>query len=152
LNLIVGGVNFFPVNPIQKNVVEIDLLLKDYDEKTDFYNVDISLITELLKHLGSHDSDDWDNIKFYNCAKSLSVKRPSLSCKIIVRRARDISKGTGTLLSQTDRALGSKLNDSLVLTLYRIVGSSVKGWNDNAFWIPNICFPNDLCFYDTIEI
>lgn len=152
LNLIVGGVNFFPINPIQENTNAIDLLLKDYDEKTDFYNVNLSLIEELFKHIGSYDSDDWDNTKFYNCAKSLSVKRPSLSCKIIVRRARDISKGTGTLLSQTDRLLGNKLNDSLVLTLYRIIGSSSKGWNDKPFWIPNICFPNDLCFYDTIEL
>jgi hypothetical protein len=69
-------------------------------------------------------------------------------CYLLIRRNRDISKGTGTLLSPTDRKIGDKFSKALVLTLYRVNGKSSKGWNGNPFWIPNIKFPDDACFYD----
>lgn len=151
LNLIVGGVNLFPTNPFENNTKELDALLSAYDDKTNYYDVDFNLIIQLLQLVGSYELEDWNSEKFINCIKSLSVKRPSTSCKIIIRRNRDISKGTGTLLSPNDRALGGRLNDSLVLTLYRVNGESSKGWSNKPLWIPNICFPSDLCFYDTID-
>ena len=47
--------------------------------------------------------------------------------KIIVRRDRDISKGTGTLLSPNDRKLGDQYDDEVVLTLYKVTR---KKWKD----------------------
>ncbi|AZA78102.1 DEAD/DEAH box helicase [Chryseobacterium sp. G0186] len=147
LNLISGGVNFFPNDPIQDYTVEIDALLNEFgiDEKN---IVDITHIQQILKYVGSNTNDDWDKNKFLNCVNSLSLKRPQTKCYLIVRRNRDISKGTGTLLSPTDRILGDKLGDSIVLTMYKIQGGKNKGWNDKSFWIPNIKFPNNLGFYD----
>ena len=68
---------------------------------------------------------------------------------MIVRRDRDISKGTGTLLSPNDRQLGDCHPNDVVLTLYRVKGSMDKGWSGNPLWIPNIKLPEGYCFYDT---
>lgn len=148
LNFVAGGVNFFPNNPIEVHTTKIDSLLSNYKIENETELTTFDFISELLKYVGSDISIDWDSQKFSNCVKSLSVKRPSTKCYLLIRRNRDISKGTGTLLSPTDRKIGDKLNKSLVLTLYRVNGQLSKGWNDNPFWIPNIKFPDDACFYD----
>jgi hypothetical protein len=148
LNFVAGGVNFFPNEPIQNFTQEIDSILAAFptEKETELANFDI--IQRLLQYVGSNETYDWDNDKFINCVQSLSVKRPSTKCHLIIRRNRDISKGTGTLLSPTDRKIGDKLSKALVLTLYRVNGDSAKGWNGNPLWIPNIKFPDDSCFYD----
>ena len=65
---------------------------------------------------------------------------------MIVRRDRDIAKGTGTLLSPNDRALVSKITDQVSLTMYKVTGTKV--WDGKEIWIPNIKFPDGLVFYD----
>nr|WP_314498650.1 Z1 domain-containing protein [uncultured Chryseobacterium sp.] len=147
VNFIAGGVNFFPNYPTQDYTDHIDFLLGQYGTE-DNNIVQISEIQELLKYVGSNAEDDWDKDKFLNCVNSLSLKRPRTKYNLIVRRNRDISKGTGTLLSPNDRSLGDKLHDSVVLTMYRVNGTKEKGWKGHPFWIPNIKFPNDSGFYD----
>jgi hypothetical protein len=66
-----------------------------------------------------------------------------------VRCERDISKGTGTLLSPNDRDLVNNFPDSVVLVMYRITGTIEKGWNGNSLWIPNIKLPNNMIFFKT---
>jgi hypothetical protein len=148
LNFVAGGVNFFPNNPLENNAEQIDELLSSYQDEKETENTTFETIQQLLKYVGSTDIEDWDNEKFNNCVQSLSVKRPSTKCYLIIRRDRDISSGTGTLLSPTDRKIGDKLNKALVLTLYRVNGQTSKGWQGKPFWIPNIKFPDDACFYD----
>ena len=148
LNFIAGGVNFFPNNPIENYTAEIDNLLIQYATENETETTTFDTIQNLLKYVGSSEVVDWDTEKFVDCVQSLSVKRPSTKCYLIIRRDRDISKGTGTLLSPTDRKIGDKLNKALVLTLYRVKGQTSKGWNGKPFWIPNIKFPDDACFYD----
>ncbi len=148
LNFVAGGVNFFPNNPIEDYTEQIDQLLENYQVENETENTTFDTIQELLKYVGSIEVVDWDTQKFINCVQSLSVKRPSTKCHLIIRRDRDISKGTGTLLSPTDRRIGDKLDKALILTLYRVNGQTSKGWNGKPFWIPNIKFPNDACFYD----
>ncbi len=148
LNFVAGGVNFFPNNPIEHYTKEIDDLLIQYTIEHEMETTTFDAIQKLLRYVGSMEVVDWDTEKFINCVQSLSVKRPSTQCCLIIRRDRDISKGTGTLLSPTDRKIGDKLNKSLVLMLYRVNGQVSKGWNGKPFWIPNIKFPDDACFYD----
>lgn len=148
LNLITGGVNFFPNNPIEDFTEEIDILLAQYSKEHETETTTFEIIQNLFKYLGSKEIIDWDAKKFANCVQSLSVKRPSTKCYIIIRRDRDISKGTRTLLSPSDRKIGDRLNKALVVTLYRINGKVSKGWSGKPFWIPNIKFPSDVCFYD----
>jgi hypothetical protein len=149
LNFIAGGVNFFPNNPIENYTEQIDELLENYQIESDTEMTTFDTVQQLLKYVGSADIVDWDTEKFIDCVQALSVKRPSTKCYLIIRRNRDISKGTGTLLSPTDRKIGDKLNKEIVLTLYRVNGQASKGWNGKPFWIPNIKFPDDACFYDT---
>lgn len=67
--------------------------------------------------------------------------------KLIVRRNRDIGRGTGTLLSPNDRRLGDEYPDNLVLTMYKITGNTDKGWDGAKIWIPNIKLPSDCVYY-----
>ena len=66
---------------------------------------------------------------------------------LTVRIMHNIGKGTGTLLSPTDRKLGDEYPDALVLTMYKITGNRDKGWDGSQIWIPNIKFPGDCAYY-----
>ena len=105
----------------------------------------------ILELIVLENSSDFDINKYVSCIKALREKRPSVKCRLIVRIDRDISKGTGTMLSPTDRQLGDKFNDDIVLTMYRLVGSTDKGWKGKPLWMPNIKFPEGICFYNTLE-
>ena len=148
LNFVAGGVNYFPNDPIQENADAIDDLLAGYTNESGVEEVSFDLVSQILKLTGSYSKDDWDNDKFTHCAQSLSVKRPGTKYLLMVRRDRDIAKGTGTMLSPNDRRLGDSINDSVILTLYRNEGAAAKGWKGNPFWMPNIKFPSDAYFYD----
>jgi hypothetical protein len=145
LEIISGGTNHFPFTPTSANLNEIDRLLQDYSG--DEYNVaNIDLILELISLCQSNQDHDWPSDTYKNCILSLEeqyLKDPVL----IVRRNRDISKNTGTLLSPNDRALGNRFNKRVVLTMYRVNGQIEKGWDGQPLWIPNIKFPSDKFFY-----
>ncbi len=70
---------------------------------------------------------------------------------MIVRRNRNISKGTGTLLSPDDRALGDSIKKLPVLILYRVEGEKDKGWDGMPLWIPNIKLPEGKNFFKIDE-
>lgn len=147
LNVISGGVNFFPNYPIEDNVATIDPLVEKFKDQ-DICVTDEDTLLEILNHAGSELPSDFDSKKFQDCITALVQKRPKLKFRIIVRYNRDISKGTGTLLSPTDRLLGDQYKGDVVLTLYRVKGQSEKGWKGKPFWIPNIKFPHDSSFYN----
>ncbi len=153
LNLIVGGVNFFSSNPYQNNAKQLDILLEDFNETGKYHQIQCDLLIELLKFVGDIDKQDWNNKKFSSAVFALSTKRPSTKFALIVRKNRDIKKGTGTLLSPTDRRIGNELKSNfVVLTLYKVIGSTDKGWNGIPFYIPNIKLPEGICIYDTVDI
>lgn len=152
LNLLVGGVNFFSPNPDQTNVIVLDKLLQDNDEDEKYEQVDVTHLITLLKHLKDDNPIDWDNKKFSHSLAALSLKRPSTKYALILRKDRNIAKGTGTLLSPSDRKIGDTLKDWAVLTLYRVNGTKDKYWNGNPFYIANIKFPTGVCLYDTIDL
>ncbi len=149
LNICAGGVNYFPNDPIEGNAEIIDSILENAFLEGDPAIAPKELLIELLKHCGSKDSDDFDNSKFTSAIEALSSKRPTTKFKVIVRKGRDISKGTGTLLSPNDRQLGERHPNDVVLTLYRVNGSRDKGWSGSPLWIPNIKLPEGFCFYDS---
>lgn len=151
LNIIAGGANYFASEPIEANLNTIDELVGEYLDLQSAV-VDKDTIVRLLNLAGSRDKNDFDNEKYIHCCEALSLKRPSVKYRLIVRTNRDIAKGTGTLLSPNDRKLGDGYSDEVVLTLYRVNGSVEKGWSGTPVWVPNIKFPSNACFYDTIEI
>lgn len=146
LEIIAGGANHFPFYPSEKNCPEIDNLLDNFDSNTDFHEVEINLIKDLIRMCESNHAYDWPSEEYIGCIESLEesyLRNPVL----IVRRDRNIGKGTGTLLSPNDRALGNRLDQRIVLTLYRVIGDQEKGWNGSPLWIPNIKFPSSKFFY-----
>lgn len=148
LNFIQGGVNIFPLQPIENNTIELDPLLLSYSNEESTI-VDKDYVINLLHYCGSNNSEDFPNQKFISSINALANKRPSIKCRLIIRTNRNLSKGTGTLLSENDRILGSRYNDEIVLTIYRVNGKIEQGWNGSPLWIPNIKFPSDCCFYDS---
>lgn len=150
INIISGGTNYFPINPIESNTSLVDPLVQHYASRESVL-VDKELILELLKYVGSKNSDEFCGKKFTNCITALAGKRPSTKFRLIVRVNRNVSRGTGTLLSPTDRNLGECFKDEVVLTLYRVNGDITKGWNGSPLWIPNIKFPNNTNYFDVID-
>lgn len=148
LDVISGGVNYFPNFPIANNVEKIDPIVDKLPLTEKPIIVPKDIIIDLLKYCGSKDPDDFDNAKFISCIDALFQKRPSIKYKIIVRKNRDIAFGTGTLLSPKDREIGDEIMDDVLLTLYRVKGDKAKGWSGHPLWIPNIKLPEGYCYYD----
>ena len=137
-----GGVNYFPFSPINKDISTLDDLLEPFTDE--LYSVSMKLIAKLLEQVDSEE-DDWDVKAFIGFVNTFISENPLSQAKLIVRRNRDIAKGTGTLLSPNDRSLGDRFKDEVVLTMYKVTGS--KGWNGEQLWIPNIKLPGDVTYY-----
>ena len=150
LNAIIGGMNFFASEPIDLHTSEIDNLISTIEDAHSV-STNRETMVKLLNLVGSSDEQDFSSSKYISCVHALCAKRPAVKLRLIIRKNRDVSKGTGTLLSENDRKLGGQFDDEIVLTLYRIEGDVSKGWNGKPLWIPNIKFPKNICFYDTFE-
>ena len=137
-----GGVNYFPFYPTNKSINAIDTMLQPFDNET--HTVSLRLIVNLLELVDS-ELDDWNQQAFIGFVNTFIADNPLAQGKLIVRRDRDISKGTGTLLSPNDRALGDAIHDYVVLTMYKVTGN--KGWDGRKLWIPNIKLPGNVTYY-----
>lgn len=144
LNMIAGGVSYFPFYPTNSDIEEIDRMLSAFSEN-DGYSVSLKFIYQLLQFINS-EKGDWNKNAYLAFLNSYISEDPSRQGILIVRRNRDIAKGTGTLLSPNDRALVSKITDQVALTMYKVTGT--KGWDGKQLWIPNIKFPDGLIFYN----
>lgn len=144
LNMLVGGVSYFPFYPTNDDISQIDNILSAFSEN-DGYSVNLQLIYQIIQMIDS-EKGDWNKKSYLSFLKSYISEDPSRQGVLIVRRGRDIAKGTGTLLSPNDRALVSRITDKVSLTLYKVTGT--KGWDGKEIWIPNIKFPDGLVFYD----
>jgi hypothetical protein len=146
MDVIVGGVNYFPNFPKRKHVKQVDDMLVQYSGQ-DMYETTLNGVITLLENFESEFKSDWSNTAFINCIKALKASHAENKATLIVRRERSISKGTGTLLSPVDRSLGDTVKDRPILTLYRINGEQEKGWDGYPLWIPNIKLPEGKNFY-----
>lgn len=144
LDTVAGGVSYFPFYPVNKDIDALDKLLFSFEEN-DGYSVNIKLIYELIEAIDS-ESSDWNKKVYLNFLNAYMLENPSRQGVLIVRRGRDIAKGTGTLLSPNDRALIASVTDQVSLVLYKVTGT--KGWDGKGLWIPNIKFPDGLVFYN----
>ena len=80
---------------------------------------------------------------------AILANNPTAQGILIVRRNRDITKGTGAMLSPNDWSLGASHSDKTVLTMYKVTGN--KGWSGKQLWIPNIKLPESMVYYDVEE-
>lgn len=139
-----GGVNYFPFYPLNSDIVAIDKLLDMFSD--DIYTVSMKLIAKLLEYVDS-ETEDWNSKAFIGFINTFLSADPTSQAKLIVRKNRDIGRGTGTLLSPTDRKLGDQYPEEVVLTMYKITGNTAKGWAGEQIWIPNIKLPGDFIYY-----
>lgn len=137
-----GGVDYFPFAPENNSIEELDSLLSRFGDDT--YSVNLNMFINILSHIVS-ESDDWKPSNFISMLQMMLAEKPSAQGKLIVRRNRDIGKGTGTLLSPDDRKIGKEITDVPVLTMYKVLGN--KGWNGRQIWIPNIKLPGSDVYY-----
>lgn len=145
LSTFMGGVNYFPFSPENKSVQELDEILQKFSDNIQYYSVNLNIIINILNQIKS-DNNDWNVELFKKFILSEISNQQNKQGILLVRRNRNIGRGTGTLLSPTDRKIGDSIHDKIVLTMYKVTGE--KGWNGKKIWIPNIKFPNDMVYYD----
>jgi len=143
LCLLSGGVNYFPFEPENKNITALDELLEPFEDGV--YSVNLKLCVRLLEETTS-ESDDFDTGAFISFVKTFIAEKPLMQGQLVVRRNRDIAKGTGTMLSPTDRKIGADYKDCVVLTMYKVTGT--KGWEGREIWIPNVKLPGNTVYYN----
>lgn len=151
INLFVGGVNYFPYHPNENNLLEVNkllpIILSQNKIKDDLYKIDIDTLFLILDRLGNYISEDWDKEKFIYSIQALQSQRPSFKIYILIKTGRELTRATGSMLSESDRKLGDKYPNDLFLTLYQVVGSRDKGWKGQDFWLPNIKLPHKGVVY-----
>lgn len=142
-----GGVNYFPFAPKNRNIKIIDDMLSKFGDEGS-YTVNLKFVISLLEQI-DNDTNDWSAEALIGFINSIIAEKPLSQAQLIVRRERDISEGTGTLLSETDRRLGDQFPNITVLTMYKVTGR--KGWGGQKIWIPNIKLPSDMIYYTMVN-
>ena len=142
-----GGTNYYPFYPSNDTIEQLDKLLAPFTEDEPVYQVSLRIMKEILSHIES--DDDFRVTAFISILEMMLSEKPNAQGMLIVRRNRDVTQGTGALLSPNDWALGGQYTASTVLTMYKVTGK--KGWGGQELWVPNIKLPNDLIYYDVQE-
>ena len=142
-----GGTNYYPFDPDNTTIEQLDALLAPFDDAEPSYQVNLRLMKEIFSHISS--AEDFNVSSFVSILDTMLAEQPSAQGVLIVRRNRDVAKGTGALLSPNDWSLGASFEDKVVLTMYKMTGR--KGWNGRQLWVPNIRLPKDVVYYDVEE-
>lgn len=147
ISMLSGGTNYYPFNPDNNTIADIDKILQSFDEAEPIYQVSLRLMKEIFGHITSDDDFKVHNI--VAVIDTMLAEKPLTQGVLIVRRGRDVAKGTGALLSPNDWSLGASITNQVVLTMYKVTGR--KGWDGRELWVPNIKLPNDVVYYDLTE-
>ncbi len=143
VDLVAGGTNYYPNDPDNDDVDAIDKLLEPFEE-TGHYQVSAKMVLEVLAHIQA--SEDFNLTAFQSVINARLAENPSEQSILIVRRGREVTQGTGSLLSPNDRQLGDQFSNRIVLTMYEITGD--LGWKRSRLWVPNIKLPDFMNYYD----
>lgn len=144
---IAGGKNYFPSDPQNKTIDDLTKLLQPFDENVPSYQVSLHLVRQILEHIATE--QEFRLPSFLSFIDAFLADHPSAQAQLIVRRDRDIRKGSRALLSPNDWKLGEEFTASIVLTMYQVTGK--KGWNGKKIWVPNIKLPDQVDYYDIEE-
>lgn len=142
-----GGTNYYPFDPDNDSIEALDELLKVFEDTTSTYQVNLRLMKELFKHITSAEDFKVDSV--ISILDTILTEKPTAQGVLIVRRNRDVAKGTGALLSPNDWSLGASVTDKVVLTMYKMTGR--KGWGGRQLWVPNIKLPQNIIYYDVAD-
>lgn len=142
-----GGTNYYPLSPDNDTIEQITELLAQFSENEPYYQVNLRFIKEILSHVTA--DPDFKLSSFMAIFDMMLAEVPTTQGILIVRRNRDIAKGTGALLSPNDWQLGGSFPRKVVLTMYQVTGT--KGWGGRLLWVPNIKLPQGSVYYDVIK-
>ena len=115
-----------------------------FSDTEKYYQVSLRLIVDILSHISG--GNGFAMSSFLSCIKTILAENPTAQGALIVRRERNIAKGTGSLLSPNDLAVGNAIKNMTVVTMYKVTGE--KGWNGRKLWVPNIKLPGNVVYYD----
>ena len=147
VSVISGGTNYYPFDPQNATIADIDMLLRNFSDDEPYYQVNLRLMKDIFSHIVP--STDFRQTAFVSFIDMMLAEKPGAQGVLIVRRNRNVAKGTGALLSPNDWKLGGSFSDKVVLTMYQMTGE--KGWNGEKIWVPNIKFPDNAMYYDVEE-
>lgn len=139
-----GGTNYYPFDPENDSIEALDALLAPFSDEEPSYKVSLRLMKEIFSHVIS--GADFNVASYVSFLDMFLSENPAAQGYLIVRRNRNIAKGTGAMLSPNDWQLSMSITDHVVLTLYKVTGE--KGWSNRQIWVPNIKLPNDGVYYD----
>jgi len=146
LSQIVGGVNYFAAFPTNNTLQNLDELLLPYNGKG-FVDCPISLLIQILSHIGSENQDsDWNSQEYINAINMIAEKENLKTAKLFVSIERKITRGKGTMLSENDRVDIAKYISDIALIMYRMANAPELGWN-GSIWMPNIKLPEGFTFF-----
>ncbi|MDR1583863.1 MAG: Z1 domain-containing protein [Prevotellaceae bacterium] len=146
LDQIVGGVNYFAAFPVNNTLQNLDSLLVAYDGRG-FIDCPISLIVDILSHIGSENqASDWNAKEYINALNMVAEKKNLKTAKLFVSTGRRITKGKGTMLSEKDRINIDRYTSDIALIMYRMVDDPELGWG-GPIWMPNIKLPEGFTFF-----
>ena len=143
VNFVTGNTNYYPNDPENDDAAALNSLLSSF-ESTGYHQVSAKLLLKILKHIKP--SEDFNLSAFLGAINAKIAECPSEQSILIVRRNREVTQGTGSLLSPNDRDLGAQFNNRIVLTMYQISGA--HGWKQENLWVPNIKLPDFVNYYD----
>lgn len=140
---VLGGTNYFPPSPNQKNFDGVLGILDQADLPSDKpTEVKVDLAKDLLKW--ASEAPDWPTQTFISGLVAIAA-HSSKQPLVLVRRGRRIGR-TGTMLSPTDRALGAQLASETLITIYEVLGEA-EGWRGLDFWMMNVKLPEGLAYH-----
>jgi hypothetical protein len=145
-SMLVGGTNYFPARPNESNLGKCDQLLSDFDDEKTGHFVDEELAVSMLKSSKTSDNVSWPVDGFLGAINSLSSDR-DIRIRLLIRRDRNISRDTGTMLSPDDRKQGNEYSNEVVITAYRLNGKLEQGWTGTPFWIFNLKLPEGIVYH-----
>lgn len=142
--VIAGGTNYYPYYPGNDSIDGISELLKTFSDKEPYYQVSLRVMKTILSHITS--GPDFKIGAFQSVLDAILAENPLAQGILIVRRSRNVARGTGALLSPNDWQLGGTFPSKTVLTMYQVTGE--KGWGGKQLWVPNIKLPENEMYYD----
>lgn len=145
LNVVPGGSNRFPVDPVNNTYEQIQSLVAKFGSKDPVQQVSLNFVVQILNHISAEESF---NMKGYiRMIEAKLAEDPLAQGGLLVRRDRNISHASRALLAPNDWAETNRLEDEFVLTIYSVLGQKENGWGGNPVWVPNIKLPKTKNFY-----
>ena len=141
---------YFMYYAIPANVAEIDGLLSQYKDNEEAYQVNYELLKKLVVlPQAENPNQRWNPNAVVATLERL--ERRGIVPYLAVRRDRDIVNNYGAILDPTDQQVSRE--NGVVLFMYRLRGSSNKGWGGNPLWVPVVKMPaGEAIFFTTKNV